>query len=584
MKSGKPSALKGSPSSRKGHRRQNCVRISLSPIVINTHKPSPSPSMVSIQEESPDIGTQVEKPATGYALSNAKALPRPPSSSTFAPEVKLSPTILRASLTPDSPTLSLVGYSQEPSSSDNNWSLTASPSKLHRRSDSNCSMLVIPTFPSPEKATTNPVVPTPTFSFSRPSSEFDEQCNPPPEFRLLAQPVIPSRSSFPGKPQSTNLVTSSLPNETDLTLSQLHDDQLERSQELANVVQNKQEAVGVGPSKLLPKWPFAGSGTQQNNIECPIDSPPCSPKSQPTHSIVTTNKNPNVDLAELTQFTMHTEGIATARPEVTETGENGGQVPPPTLTTKRTITPTHATTTATTTSSSSSFSSSSHEVPPSPLRYSIAQLRRMNSDASQDSLGARRYLKLGREASMSALDVDTMLAGGRCRWDSWITIPEPPFEEDAEMADETQKEVELGETSQGEEVYGEMQRREDLEELSMDMEMLERMSDNLRLGVASHKEMQSEVSTSVCVDGKNHSPCEKEGVAQEGSDSRLPMADSSGNRGRIEHPRIIQLRSDALEGQKASNNGQETPLVKVQPPSANASPGSLYDENGFLRC
>jgi hypothetical protein len=187
---------------------------------------------------------------------------------------------------------------------------------------------------------------------------------------------------------------------------------------------------------------------------------------------------------------------------------------------------------------------------------------------------------------MSALDVDTMLAGGRCRWDSWISIPEPPFEED-ERAGDAQEVVELGGRSQNEEVYGEMQRREDLEELAMDMETQEGMNDNSRLGVASQRDMQSEVSTSVCADGKDHWPGEREGVgrvAQEDSDSRLPMANSSGNRGLIEHPRITQLLSDALEGQKASNNGQETPLVKVQPPSSNASPGSLYDENGFLKC
>jgi len=185
---------------------------------------------------------------------------------------------------------------------------------------------------------------------------------------------------------------------------------------------------------------------------------------------------------------------------------------------------------------------------------------------------------------MPVLDVDTVLAGGRCRWDSWISIPGAPFEEDAERTGDAGEVVELGERSRDEKVYGEMQRREDLEELGMDMEMQEGVNGNSRLGVAIDEEMQTKVSTSVCGDAECGPQNEREGFAQEDLDSRLPMANSSGNRGRIEHPIITQLHGDASEGQKASNMGQETPVVKVQPPSSYASPGSLYDENGFLRC
>ena len=181
---------------------------------------------------------------------------------------------------------------------------------------------------------------------------------------------------------------------------------------------------------------------------------------------------------------------------------------------------------------------------------------------------------------MPALDVDTLLAGGRCRWDGWMNILGATSEEDVEKTCDAREAVELVVGGQDKEVYGEMQRREDLEELGMDVAMQEGANDDPRLGIVGDEEMRSKVSPSVYGDGKGHPRGTREGTSEEDMAFRLPMANSSGNRGRVEHPRITQLPSDTPEGHK----GQETPVVKVQPPSSYASPGSLYDENGFLRC
>jgi hypothetical protein len=111
---GKPSALKGSPSARQGHRRKNSVRISLVPTFHGPPTRTPSPSFVIETRDDTTSGATATKPASGLgiALSNTRLLPTPPSSSTFAPELKFPTTSLHASLTLTSPTLPLVGYDQ----------------------------------------------------------------------------------------------------------------------------------------------------------------------------------------------------------------------------------------------------------------------------------------------------------------------------------------------------------------------------------------------------------------------------------------------------------------------------------------
>jgi hypothetical protein len=111
---GKPSALKGSPSARQGHRRKNSVRISLVPTFHGPPTRTPSPSFIIENKENTTEGATADSSAAGLGLAipGPRALPTPPSSSTFAPELKFPTTSLRASLTPTSPTLPLVGYDQ----------------------------------------------------------------------------------------------------------------------------------------------------------------------------------------------------------------------------------------------------------------------------------------------------------------------------------------------------------------------------------------------------------------------------------------------------------------------------------------
>ncbi|KAH7396229.1 hypothetical protein BKA66DRAFT_522542 [Pyrenochaeta sp. MPI-SDFR-AT-0127] len=111
---GKPSALKGSPSARAGHRRKNSVRISLVPTIHGPPSRTPSPSLLKANHEDSASGASTEfaKDGLGLDFSSTNSLPTPPSSSIFAPDLKFAATSIRASLTPTSPTLPLVNYDQ----------------------------------------------------------------------------------------------------------------------------------------------------------------------------------------------------------------------------------------------------------------------------------------------------------------------------------------------------------------------------------------------------------------------------------------------------------------------------------------
>jgi hypothetical protein len=111
---GKPSALKGSPSARQGHRRKNSVRISLVPTFHGPPTRTSSPSFLVGNKEDTTEGAAARRPPVGLGLAvpRPRSLPTPPSSSTFAPELKLPATQLRASLTMISPTLPFEGYDQ----------------------------------------------------------------------------------------------------------------------------------------------------------------------------------------------------------------------------------------------------------------------------------------------------------------------------------------------------------------------------------------------------------------------------------------------------------------------------------------
>ncbi|KAI7318070.1 hypothetical protein KC326_g3741 [Hortaea werneckii] len=185
----KPSALKGSPNSKgsKGHRRQNCVRIStLTPQILGppSSRPTSPGYMVGIQEEgdensSPQESSDYFSTKTRY-YSNLQRLSKAPSESSLTRNLKVR--TFRASLTPSSPTSSICNSYQEYNgasipSQHSEDRLSASPTtRTARRQSDRSSSFTIPSFPSPSKATVSISgvqrnQPVPEFYLSRPSTD-----------------------------------------------------------------------------------------------------------------------------------------------------------------------------------------------------------------------------------------------------------------------------------------------------------------------------------------------------------------------------------------------------------------------------
>ncbi|KAM0723871.1 hypothetical protein Q7P37_000861 [Cladosporium fusiforme] len=307
----KPSALKGSPNARKGHRRQNCVRIStLTPQILGPPPSRPtSPSIMhGIEEEPSDAGGENEMAMGGLPfVSNQSRLSRPPSATVFAPYLRIS--TLRASLTSTSPTLSTWTTFQEhglPSQpSDSFLSASASPGTFGTRPASRqsgqSSNYSIPSFPSPSKTTVTAMQrdqPVPEFYFTRPSTDeptFDfgwergdcsperEQDRPPPfNLDMLEESVVDPPSSPP--------LPVSKVDEYDPAWPFLDIPKRDGSQEYDPASPAFVEvAVATEPSHSSP---LASTITFSDDTarysrptsyhdEYQPDSPPCSPKSMP---------------------------------------------------------------------------------------------------------------------------------------------------------------------------------------------------------------------------------------------------------------------------------------------------------------
>ena len=200
----KPSAMKGSPNARKGHRRQNCVRIStLTPQILGPPPSRPtSPSIMhGIEEESGD-GDDTSANANKLKFVSNHRLSRPASASSFIPNLRIQ--TLRASLTPSSPTLSAWTAFQEhglPSQhSDSQLSVSqnsASPAtRTTSRQSNRSSVFSIPSFPSPVKPSVANVQlsqPVPEFYLSRPSTDVAEgESSSPFALPIPSEPDIPS--------------------------------------------------------------------------------------------------------------------------------------------------------------------------------------------------------------------------------------------------------------------------------------------------------------------------------------------------------------------------------------------------------
>ncbi|KAK5113460.1 hypothetical protein LTR85_010888 [Meristemomyces frigidus] len=211
----KPSALKGSPNSKgsKGHRRQNCVRIStLTPQILGPPPSRPtSPSiMCGIQEEGEESHHQQTNVGGIRFVSNGHRLSRPPSANSLAFHQNLRVQTLRASLTPSPPTLSTWTAYQEqrhdhgglPSQhSDSQLSVSPMARTTSRLSDRS-SAFSIPSFPPPSRATLSGIQlsqPVPEFSLSRPSTDEPERSSSP--FGLQ---MSPEEDDYRGSRQQEN--------------------------------------------------------------------------------------------------------------------------------------------------------------------------------------------------------------------------------------------------------------------------------------------------------------------------------------------------------------------------------------------
>ena len=275
LQSGKPSALKGSPSARKGHKRQNCVRISLAPTILGPPSRSPSPSVMNdIQEESPDTSTQKRSSTSvGLGFSNKRSLPKPPTSSVFAPEVKLNPTTLRVSVTVNSPTLS-VEHTRHgadgsptlgPCDNLNRASLPCNSKRL-----SNSSVFSVPSFPNPCNgigSIQSITSPSSTFAFSRPSNEYVEEVKAPESPTTLFPPFRPtdadSTTSFSQQPEAT-----AVDDEHDPAAPQL----------VCPTPTTTPPSLFSSSFTTTPTNSYAFPAQNRTDARLPPYSPPCSPK------------------------------------------------------------------------------------------------------------------------------------------------------------------------------------------------------------------------------------------------------------------------------------------------------------------
>ncbi len=369
MQSGKPSALKGSPSARKGHRRQNCVRISLPHTTIRPRSSSPNPSMMNgIKEESPETVLSIRETASVDNGPNSfRALPRPPSASTFAPDVRFSHSMLRASLTQGSPTLSLVDYYPETTSQStqlNRLSIQSSQTRLssarHSRSSS---IFNIPIFPLPDSAL---AVETPILSLSRPSTELDEERSLSPigirqnEGTMASPTESPVKDTLDGRFKVQHFLTT----EDDYSGKD------ESSQVLLETGSNIATSRPVSPVDVSAAISLFELGNVSNTSKCQPISPPCSPKSlQPSTFL---SPRGSSDLSK--QIHEATVSETCSSEFRNSTPDSPGQ-------------------------SSLSPLFGPRLEPAKSMQKTILALRRMNSDVVPLTQENRRYLRMGRESS-----------------------------------------------------------------------------------------------------------------------------------------------------------------------------------------
>ncbi|KAF2673773.1 hypothetical protein BT63DRAFT_166430 [Microthyrium microscopicum] len=510
----KPSAIKGSPNSRRGHRRQNCVRISVPPTIINRAR-SPTPSMADILEEDSQSTTIMSKrSSTGVSRLRPRSLPRPPSISTFAPEISTRPTSLRASLTSSSGDIGLVNYLQDLSSRE--LGLAPEPATSYVSNSTSSPGLEslgvsISTFTLQSAGT--------AFSFTAPVTDTSDRTSIPPEFQILARPISPRkqtvRTADNAGAKDSKATEQAKDEQVDVTLRTL------QTGEMILDFSDCQRA----PSNALKASNPGQSHSSSRQGESPATLYP------PTRS---QSSDPHV-------FNNRAENHRSSDQMAPSTPAN-----------------------------EFSLASGVKEIlaqEPSPVRDSVALLRRMNSSARRDSQrpelqAARRYLHM-TDRNGSPVPMNS----NRC--ESWDSL--------------TSAHIFGGTMDYQSEIDLMLADNRDM----TDLEMHSSLGGDFLQGVKELDETTGDLSdlktTGNGLDGKVHSSSiNTQSTAKKPSDFSV-WEDGEGFWGFTdEAKRLTPVKAKLVEPGNSKASKALTPMtVKVIPPSTQATPASLYDENGF---
>lgn len=571
----KPSALKGSPNARKGHRRQNCVRIStLTPQVLgpSLSRPTTPSFMQGIAEESPEQDEPQKPP--GMTSATKRGLARPPSASTFEPHMRLNPTTLRASLTPSSPTLSTFKFNNDESMSRDvsDTHLAVSPSGRSKSRLSNASSLFsIPSFPSPSKTTLSGIdqeMPTPVFCLSRPSTDLDEESSSPFDLHASSDPPMPSSPPVdittggmqeydPAWPMLTLPVPEGS-NEYDPASPALDYGTPQESSPTFPFATNRESPLGVSPTSR----PDSYGGH-------PPDTPPISPKTIPEGfqaffantgptiakvSAALTSANASPMLADLPNglppvtfpgapsLPPPQSGSLSSRNRSESNALNLQPMrpaPPPPINSEDMPSPLHLT---------SQNPQGPRSEPAKGILKNVMALRRMNSEAN-DSFGreSRRYTRLGREPS-----------------------PLLPFIGSPDPADGCNDLFDFDFASATEATEGGAE-RDSLEKV--DMADIERRLERSLSSFAPNEDCQR--SSSVWEDGEKY----WDNMPQYFATAESPVADSSPTTRKLQSiPEFGRLTTTPIPKLKMYG-----PEIILDGTLGVGTPGSLYDANGFLK-
>ncbi|KAK5137785.1 hypothetical protein LTR08_007357 [Meristemomyces frigidus] len=617
----KPSALKGSPNARgsKGHKRQNCVRIStLTPQVLGPpplSRPTSPPVMCGIDEEPGSEEGKVQSNAgvVGFARTTQQ-------------QVRVQ--TFRASLTPSSPTLSTWTAYREQSTSHSNSNLDLGlPSRQNSDSQLSVSPIArsasrlsdrssafsIPCFPSPSKATVSQVryveQVVPEFSLSRPST--DEE-----GWDSSSSPFAPHGSSRGGAREEVALPSSPpLPVREDQGYDSASptgqcgaDGELERS------------SPAYFPFAL--SGPCSDDGEHVSPHSRPVsyggslpDTPPCSPKTMPSDAFnalfespttrtsttiapAPTTIRPQRSAEKLTSANASaimatipenpvTLGFPTGVPILSPPSEQYQQSPSQPMTRRQRATsnleplrpaplsPLHI---------AKQPLGPRTEPAKSVLRNAMA-LRRMNSEIDTSERGSRRYTRLAREPSPLLPWIGSGSDGG-CSELFDFDFASEDVGPGAEMGDEGVAGVGRG---QGEMATGALD--------ELDMTDLDRRLDGALAGFDAGPSVAESRASSVWEDGelfwlrepaKTAKTAELAGDGHRhyyeyedaGEDSTTPTKKTNalgrerqGRESLLATPVAAGLKMSVLMGREREWRGSGVGL---------RTPGSLYDEDGFL--